>query len=178
MLRHVTALICVLLIVAPYSFSQKQSYSFVSKDGSFSAEFPSKPLEFTFGPEITNTDREMHLVIFERGDATFVISYSELESAPLDSKAIELVLNYTRDDALISEGKDARLLNETSIEISGFRAREIRVKRKDKYGDHLQTMRIVVVKQRVYKVAVDISSETFDVSEADRFFASFKLLTK
>jgi len=166
-----------MLIVVPYSFSKKQSYSFISKDGSFSAEFPSKPSEFTFGPEITKTDHESHLVILERGDATFVVSYSELDNAPLDPKAIDLVLNHTRDDVLISEGKDARLLSETSLEILGFRAKEIKIKRKDKYGNHLQTMRIVVVKQRRYKVTVDVSSETFDVSEADRFFASFKLLT-
>ena len=160
----------------PLRLWQKQSYPFVSNDEFFSAEFPSEPLEITFGPETTKTDQNTLHLFKERMRGFRFGMLIWLEAIGLQGHLI-LVLDHARDDTLTREGKDATLLSETSLEVAGFRAREIRVKHKYKYINLVQTMRIVVINQRRFKIIVEVVSETFDVSEAHRFFASFKILT-
>jgi hypothetical protein len=149
---------------------------FVSKEGGFSVVMPGTP---TSGTQVAKTPIgavTVHLFAAEvknQGRA-YLVTYNdvpELAGQPVD---VEKGLDGSRD-GILANMPGSKLLEEKKISLDGFPGRELTI---EVPGKGTARWRVYMVKPRLYQVVAFGPKDITGLAEADKFFDSFKPLTK
>ena len=144
--------------------------TFISKEGRFSVQLPSRPKYSTQG--VGDDAAINHIYLLEKGDSAYYLSYSDFKPDALKSVSVSKVLDGARDGGVAnSKGK---LLSEKSITLYGFPGREIAIDLPGAMKTKARE-RFYMAENRLYTIIFAGPYTTADSAATDAFLASLKL---
>jgi hypothetical protein len=145
---------------------------YTSKEGGFSVALPAKPAESKQRVVTATGHLDVYLFIVEtKGDAAYVVSYSDLPAAEIKAGTAEKRLDHAREGAV--DNARGKLRTEKKIELGGFPGRELIIET-DK--DVVIKMRIIAVNKRLYQTMAMGSGAFFQSKDVGHFLDSLKLI--
>lgn len=169
-----TILFAVLLmtIIAHYDdFLPYRWQTFRARDGSFSVEFPGKPVASESPVQLAAGGTAVADVITAqpRKDAVYTCAY--FVDPRLASSSAEDALSSAREGSV--SRVQGTVVNERNIEVDGYPAQDVAVRAR---GNSLMDMRLIAVGRRMFALMViDTDRQQPDSKDIQKFFDSLKL---
>lgn len=146
-----------------------QSYS--APDGSFSAQFPTKPGAEDQQVELATGGTVLTHQIVATPAKTTSYNITYFEDRRLANGSAEEVLNSARDGSV--SRVQGNVVSEQRLEVEGHPARDLEVHAR---GNSTLSMRMIAVRGRLFMLMVeDTARQRVDSKNVRKFFDSFKL---
>lgn len=149
---------------------------FESKEGKFSAVFPSAPEASTLPTPtaLGNIDQKMFSV--SKGDAFFAASFADYPAEAMKGQDLKKILDGARDGA--AQNIQGKVTSESEIKIGAHTGRDVRIEATVQGISVVANIRFYLVENRLYQMLV-VRPGAAGVSddEVKQFLDSFKLLS-
>jgi hypothetical protein len=144
--------------------------TFTSVPGKFTIRVPNTPKE-----DVSDLSGggKIHVFTVDKGDYAYILSYSPIAGGSPKPEAVPAILNNGRDAMLSS--LHGKLIEEKPIELAGNSGKSIRIALPDKAGTAY--VRGYISGDQYYQVMLLGTNKTLETANADRYFASFQLVT-
>lgn len=166
-----TVLVLGLVTVCALGARAQEPVSHTSKDGRFSAKFPTQPGGGVVTKEVKVGDLALTLNTSEKGSQSFSIAYCDLPADALKDAPAAKVLEKSQQGMLAQLQMKRVSEKDSTFGDKKYPAREFVAERD---GVHIRVL-LVLAETRLYQVFVTAPKEALTTKEPEAFFVSFAI---